>query len=309
MQIQLRWVDPTTGQEKTPQLSPPILFGSSMTAMPDTLDGQPASRMVLDHERVEPFHAVIELVGGQLYINDRNSRHGTKVNRVARVTHVLKAGDRIQIGPFEILVSLLSTNSPAPPIPGAGAGTAPPPLPTEAGNLGVANAAAVNSATANSSATSVPPPLPNAPVPVGAPGNAKGSVGGFVAPMGGTGQADNSSSSFASDESASGMGADGTCNTKVGFLIKRRCGRTTTEGCKFCRNGQVEPNRDLYADDYNLYPSYGYYGRSSWGSRYYYNRDRYYYDSSNRRVDFTEADGASFENESDQDYEMDLDAS
>ena len=290
MQIQLRWVDPTTGQEKTPQLATPVLFGSNMTAMPSTLDGQPASRMVLDHEQVEPFHAVIEVVGGQLYINDRNSLHGTKVNRVARASHGLKVGDRIQIGPFEILLSLPSTPSSAPPLPDVGA--TPPPLPTAEAN----------------SAASMPPPLPNASVNAGATGEAKGAVGGFVAPMGTAGSQENDAS-FANAESASGMGADGTCNNKVGFLIKRRCGRTTTAGCKFCRNGQVDPGRDLYEDDYNLYPDYGYYGRSAWGSRYYYNRDRYYYDSSNRRVDFTEADGASFENESDQDYEMDLDAS
>lgn len=289
MQIQLRWVDPTTGQEKQPRLETPVLFGSSMTAMPDTLNGQAASRMVLDHEQVSPFHAVIEVVGGQLHISDHNSFQGTKVNRVARASQALKAGDRIQIGPFEILLSLPSAGTP---------------------QLPSSNVEAANAEAANADAT--PPPLPNASAEAELSGQSEISnplvagVGGFVAPL--NGGASNSAQSD-DDESASGMGADGTCNKQVGFLIKRRCGRTTPAGCKFCRNGQVKLDQSLYADDYNLYPNYGSYRGSYWGSNYYYNRDRYYYDSSNRRVDFTEADGASFEDESDQDYEMDLDAS
>lgn len=102
---------------------------------------------------------------------------------------------------------------------------------------------------------------------------------------------------------------DTPCDHKVGFLFKRRCGRTTTEGCPDCRNGQIDPNRDRYQDDYAYYPGYGRYGHGYWGSDYYYNRDRYYYNSSTRNVDFNESDAASFEEEGDRDYEMDLDAS
>ncbi|MDA0267846.1 MAG: FHA domain-containing protein [Cyanobacteria bacterium] len=113
----------------------------------------------------------------------------------------------------------------------------------------------------------------------------------------------------ASASGGDGFGPDGTCDRQIGFLVKRRCGRTSTAGCPHCRNGQVATDTDPYRDDYDLYPGYGHYGRNYWGYHYYSNRDRYYYDPASRQVDFTEADAASFEDESDQDYEMDLDAS
>ncbi len=108
------------------------------------------------------------------------------------------------------------------------------------------------------------------------------------------------------------FGADGKCAHKVGFLFKRQCDRTTPEGCRNCQNGQTDPSHSLYNrydNDYAYYPDYGRYDRGHWGHGYYHNRDHYYYDPHSRRVDFNESDAASFEQEGDQDYEMDLDAS
>jgi len=106
-----------------------------------------------------------------------------------------------------------------------------------------------------------------------------------------------------------GFGTDGLCDRQVGFLFKRRCGRPTTEGCPDCQNGQIEPGRDRYEDDYAFYPDYGHYGRGRWGHDYYHNRHHYHYNPHSRHVDFNESDAASFEQSGDQDYEMDLDAS
>ena len=216
MQIQLRWVDPTTGIEASPTLYTPIAFGCTFGAMPASLDGQRVSRMVLNNTQVEPYHALLEDRHGQLRINDQGSRLGTQVNGIALPSQAVPDGAVITMGPFEIVVDLTA-----------------------------------------------------------------GSV-----------QSD-----------------PGTCDRKVGFLFKRRCGRTTTAGCPDCQNGRLPPDHDLYQDDYSLYPGFGNYGRNYWGYHYYTNADRYYYDPNSRRVDFTEADAASFEEESDQDYEMTLDAS
>jgi pSer/pThr/pTyr-binding forkhead associated (FHA) protein len=90
------------------------------------------------------------------------------------------------------------------------------------------------------------------------------------------------------------------CDRMVGFLFKRRCGRTDTTGCPHCQ--------PTYEEDYAYYSGYGNY-RSGWGSGYYYNRDRYYYDSDTASVDFTEADAMSLETESDHDYETNMGAS
>ncbi|WP_008309708.1 FHA domain-containing protein [Leptolyngbya sp. PCC 6406] len=108
-------------------------------------------------------------------------------------------------------------------------------------------------------------------------------------------------------EDGNAFGADGICDRKIGFLVKRRCGRTTTEGCTHCQNGRVPLDQTLYRDDYDLYPGYGQYGRNYWGYHYY--TGHHFGSGSSRSNDFTEADAASFESDQDQDYEMDLDAS
>lgn len=104
------------------------------------------------------------------------------------------------------------------------------------------------------------------------------------------------------------IGPEG-CDRQVGFLFKRRCGRTTRAGCPFCKGGRVQDNDPYFYEDYDYYPGYGSYHRGGWGYPYYSNRDLYYYDRERGMMDFTEADAAAFESEGDQDYEMDMGAS
>ncbi len=87
----------------------------------------------------------------------------------------------------------------------------------------------------------------------------------------------------------------------VGFLFKRRCGRTDTTGCPHCN--------PTYEEDYAYYSGYGEYRSGYWGDRYYYNRDRYDYDPETGNIDFTEADTASLEDENDTDFETNMGAS
>ncbi|OUL33385.1 peptide-binding protein [Nostoc sp. T09] len=90
------------------------------------------------------------------------------------------------------------------------------------------------------------------------------------------------------------------CDRQVGFLFKRRCGRTDRTGCPYCEQ--------TYEDDYAFYSDYGHY-RSGWGSDYYDDRDRYSYDPETGNVDFTDADSVSLENERDVDFERNMGAS
>ncbi|BAY25051.1 Forkhead-associated protein [Calothrix sp. NIES-2100] len=92
----------------------------------------------------------------------------------------------------------------------------------------------------------------------------------------------------------------GECDRMVGFLFKRRCGRTDRTGCPYCEQ--------TYENDYAYYSDYGHY-RSGWGSDYYDERDRYSYDPDTGNVDFTEADAVSLEDERDTDFESDMGAS
>lgn len=96
------------------------------------------------------------------------------------------------------------------------------------------------------------------------------------------------------------------CDREVGFLFKRRCGRTDPSGCFDCGGGryQQDPHYDPYRNDYAYYyRGFGNYHRGSWGSNYYYQRDSFYYDASNRSVAFTDADANAFEEEIDSDYQ------
>lgn len=90
------------------------------------------------------------------------------------------------------------------------------------------------------------------------------------------------------------------CDRMVGFLFKRRCGRTDRTGCPYCEQS--------YEDDYAYYSEYGNY-RSGWGRDYYDDRDRYSYDPETGDVDFTEADAVSLEAQSDAEFETDMGAS
>jgi hypothetical protein len=93
---------------------------------------------------------------------------------------------------------------------------------------------------------------------------------------------------------ASQPGVNGECDRMVGFLFKRRCGRTDIIGCPDC---------DVSYDyDYAYYQGFGNYRRGYWGSDYYETRDGY-------SVDFTEADSASLEMERDGDFEQNMGAS
>jgi hypothetical protein len=82
------------------------------------------------------------------------------------------------------------------------------------------------------------------------------------------------------------------CDRMVGFLFKRRCGRTDTTNCPHCNQS--------YDNDYAYYSEYGNYRSEYWGRNY---------DHQHRSIDFTEADSASLENEQDAEFERHMGAS
>lgn len=218
MQIQLRWTNPVTGLHQQPRLETPVALGRDFTAMPGLMEGQRVSRIVLEDDRVDPFHALIREQAGELQIVDQGSRSGIYINGTRQSIARLSPGDRLQIGPFQIEFSQLD---------------------------------------------SIDPDLRRS-----SPGS-----------------------------------ASWVCDRWIGFLVKRRCGRTNPDGCPYCQNGQGES--DPYFYDYSYYPGYHTYSEGHWGDDYYSDRDRYSYDPGTRSVDFTEADSISFRDETEQDYEQD----
>lgn len=93
----------------------------------------------------------------------------------------------------------------------------------------------------------------------------------------------------------------GECDRMVGFLFKRRCGRTDKTGCPHCN--------ESYSEEYAYYGEYGNYRSGNWGDNYYENRASYCYDPETGNVDFTEADSVSLDQESDADFERNMGAS
>jgi FHA domain len=229
VQLQLQWTDPQTGTQFKPVLEPPIGLGSEFAAMPNLTEaGQRVSRIVLAEAAVDPYHALITEREGELLITDRGSRLGTQVNGVRLPSSTLFDGDRLQIGSFEIQVTLIG---------------------------------AIRRPDTGSDA-----------------------------------------------ESANPLGG---CDRMIGFLVKRRCGRTDRTGCPNCNGGQssADPNYDPYFYERNYYPGFGFYRLGDWGHPYYSDRNSYSYNSETRSVDFTEADGTSLEQENEGDYEQDMGAS
>lgn len=113
MQIQLSWDDPATGERRSPTLTLPVAFGREFARMPSTLNDQRVARIVLDSGQVSRFHALIEPDGSGVVITDQNSANGVVVNGNRQGRSFLANGDTIQIGPYQITVTLAAI-APAP---------------------------------------------------------------------------------------------------------------------------------------------------------------------------------------------------
>jgi pSer/pThr/pTyr-binding forkhead associated (FHA) protein len=103
------WEDPSTGEQKEPLLTVPIALGREFERLPDILDGQRVSRIVLNSLEVSRYHASIEIQQDRLTIVDRGSSNGLLVNGIPQTQSLLEPGDTIQIGNYQIAVSLPST--------------------------------------------------------------------------------------------------------------------------------------------------------------------------------------------------------
>lgn len=108
MQIQLVWTDPKSGKTYQPQLQPPVALGRSFNLMPGTHLEQAVSRIVLDNDAVQPFHALLEMRQGSVWLC---SQADTQINRVTVTEGVLTHGDCIQIGPFELTFTVASAST------------------------------------------------------------------------------------------------------------------------------------------------------------------------------------------------------
>jgi FHA domain len=67
-----------------------------------TLGRRPYNDIVIDNLAVSGEHAVLQMTGGEVFLEDLNSTNGTYINGKAVKKHQLKNGDGIEIGKYKI---------------------------------------------------------------------------------------------------------------------------------------------------------------------------------------------------------------
>lgn len=67
-----------------------------------TLGRRPYNDIVIDNLAISGEHAVLQMTGGQVYLEDLNSTNGTYVNGKATKKQLLQDGDVVEVGKYKI---------------------------------------------------------------------------------------------------------------------------------------------------------------------------------------------------------------
>lgn len=67
-----------------------------------SLGRRPYNDIVIDNLAVSGEHAVLQMAGGEVYLEDLNSTNGTYVNGKAAKRQLLRNGDMIEVGKYQI---------------------------------------------------------------------------------------------------------------------------------------------------------------------------------------------------------------
>jgi pSer/pThr/pTyr-binding forkhead associated (FHA) protein len=116
-QIQLSWQDPETGEPQSFSSTSAIALGRDWSQLPAEYQGKSVTRIVLSNTQVSRFHALIQVAQGQAQIFDQNSSNGLQVNGVPQRVCTLNTGDRIQIGAYQLTVTLTPVAAVPPAMP------------------------------------------------------------------------------------------------------------------------------------------------------------------------------------------------
>ncbi|MBD3882902.1 FHA domain-containing protein [Phormidium tenue FACHB-886] len=114
MQIQLSWEDPATGERRSPLYTLPVAIGREFAKLPTMLGDRRVSRVALDSGQVSRYHVLLDQDGAGVVLIDQGSSNGTMVNGMRHSRSFLANGDTLQIGPFQITVTLGCSPAPAP---------------------------------------------------------------------------------------------------------------------------------------------------------------------------------------------------
>ena len=79
-----------------------VIKDVTLTKNRTTLGRRPYNDIVIDNLAISGEHAVIQMTGGQVYIEDLNSTNGTNLNGKAVKRELLHNNDTIEIGKYKI---------------------------------------------------------------------------------------------------------------------------------------------------------------------------------------------------------------
>ncbi len=109
MEIRFIWEDPANQEQQQQDFGLPLVIGRELARLPESIQGQPPSKVCFKSKEISGYHAIIDFIDGQLIIEDV-STNGTKVNGklIRKTREVIGSGDTLQFGPFQITLTVLS---------------------------------------------------------------------------------------------------------------------------------------------------------------------------------------------------------
>ncbi len=156
-----------------------------------TLGRRPYNDVVIDNLAISGEHAVFQMAGSDVFIEDLNSTNGTYVNGKAAKKQQLHNGDTVEVGKYKIkfvgeaaaegfektmMVKSMSASAPATPPAEAGASGWTTPAPAAAPGAGAATAAQASIKVLSGAASGREVPLTKVVTTIGKPGVAVAAI-------------------------------------------------------------------------------------------------------------------------------------
>jgi len=94
-----------------------VIKEAQLTKDSTSLGRRPYNDIVIDNLAVSGEHAVLQMAGGEVYLEDLNSTNGTYVNGKAAKRQLLRNGDMIEVGKYQIKFVDAAGEEDAAPIP------------------------------------------------------------------------------------------------------------------------------------------------------------------------------------------------
>ncbi|WP_324703267.1 FHA domain-containing protein [Lyngbya sp. CCY1209] len=108
--MQLTWIEVESEQKRNPTFETPIAIGRTFGLMPSNLEGNRVSRLVIDGSDILDYHALLLERDGRLEIQPRRSQVNINGEFCSQDFCLLREGDRVQIGFYEIEITAIESD-------------------------------------------------------------------------------------------------------------------------------------------------------------------------------------------------------